>query len=245
MIVIVEERGLVADAYRATFGREGVPVCGFTLKEFTEWISGAPDADFDAIDAFLIGECGDLVQQIQTLSIEIKRRCSAAIIAIKENRSLATTLDLFAQGVDDVVVKPCHAREMLARIEAISRRAKTRTAREADIGDIRTYRDGRDPMIGGELLSLPRRELRILEFLADKSPRRVTKAQIFSAVYGLFDHEIDESVIESHISKLRRRLRERLGYDPIESQRHLGYRLVQRTLAYPCGDQHEVARHEA
>ena len=37
---------------------------------------------------------------------------------------------------------------------------------------------------------------------------------------------IDETVIESHISRLRKRLRERLGRDTIASQRHLGYRLV-------------------
>ena len=77
-------------------------------------------------------------------------------------------------------------------------------------------------------MELPRRELRILEFLARKQSRRVTKAQIFSTVYGLFDEAIDQNVIECHISKLRRRLRKRLGYDPIESQRHLGYRLVGR-----------------
>jgi DNA-binding response OmpR family regulator len=75
-------------------------------------------------------------------------------------------------------------------------------------------------------LSLPRRELRILEFLVTNQARRVTKSQIFNSVYGLFDQEIDENVIESHISKLRRRLRSRLGYDPIDSKRHLGYRLV-------------------
>ncbi len=54
----------------------------------------------------------------------------------------------------------------------------------------------------------------------------MTKPQIYSSVYGLFDQEIDENVIESHISKLRKRLRRRLGYDPIDSKRHLGYRLL-------------------
>jgi DNA-binding response OmpR family regulator len=55
---------------------------------------------------------------------------------------------------------------------------------------------------------------------------RVTKTQIFNSVYGLFSEDIDENVIESHVSKLRKRLRHRLGYDPVDSQRFLGYRLV-------------------
>jgi DNA-binding response OmpR family regulator len=33
-------------------------------------------------------------------------------------------------------------------------------------------------------------------------------------------------VVESHISKLRKRLRHRLGYDPVHSQRYLGYSLA-------------------
>ncbi len=54
----------------------------------------------------------------------------------------------------------------------------------------------------------------------------MTRSQIFSSVYGLFDEDIDESVVESHISKLRKKLRQRLGFDPIESKRYLGYRLA-------------------
>jgi hypothetical protein len=54
---------------------------------------------------------------------------------------------------------------------------------------------------------------------------RVTKTQIFNRVYGIFNDEIHENVIESHISRLRKRLKQRLGHDPIDSQRFLGYRL--------------------
>ena len=45
-------------------------------------------------------------------------------------------------------------------------------------------------------------------------------------MYGLFSEDIDENVVESHISKLRKRLRHRLGYEPIDSKRYLAYRLV-------------------
>ena len=53
----------------------------------------------------------------------------------------------------------------------------------------------------------------------------MTKTQIFNRVYGIFNDEIHENVIESHISRLRKRLKQRLGRDPIDSQRFLGYRL--------------------
>ena len=85
---------------------------------------------------------------------------------------------------------------------------------------------GAIPRSPGSKLHLPRRELRILEYLVSNKGRRVTKTQIFNFVYGLFSDEIDENVIESHISKLRKRLRYKLGHDPIDSQRYLGYRLI-------------------
>ena len=118
---------------------------------------------------------------------------------MNDAKSLEETLDLFAAGVDDVVRKPVH---------------------------VRVFYDGRDPEVAGEVLALPRRERRILEYLVNNKGCRVTKTQIFNYVYGLFSEDIDENVVESHISKLRKRLRHRLGYDPIDSQRFLGYRLV-------------------
>ena len=224
MIVVVDGRDTATEAYRANFSREGVSVCGFSAHDFRGWILAAAEEDIKAIEAVLIGEC----PAASGLAGIIKQRTAAAIIAMKDEKSLASTLDLFAQGVDDVVAEPCHVREILARIEAISRRARLIEANGTSTDDIKTFRDGRDPLIGGTPLELPRRELRILEVLASKRPRRMTRAQIFSTVYGLFDEATDEAAVEGHISKLRRRLRARLGYDPIESQRHLGYRLVDR-----------------
>ncbi|MCX7900271.1 MAG: response regulator transcription factor, partial [Methylocystis sp.] len=138
---------------------------------------------------------------------------------------LELTLGLFSAGVDDVVRKPVHVREILARVHAIRRRAEQRPDC-ASVGGIQVFFNGGDPIVAGEILALPRRERRILEYLVINRGRRLTKAQIFNAVYGLFDEAVEENVIESHISKLRKKLRARLGYDPIDSQRFLGYMLV-------------------
>lgn len=222
MIVVVDDRELVTNAFLSSFGREGVAAVGFGADEFEGWVSCATEDDVRAIDAVLIGE----LEKPASLAYLIKRRSAAAIIAMKEQKTLSSTLELFADGVDDVVGKPCHVREILARIEAISRRTRSEADAGQDACAIRIFRDGREPLVNGEPLLLPRRELRILEFLVASQGRRVTKSQIYSSVYGLFDQEIGENVIESHISKLRKRLREKLGRDPIESKRHLGYRLA-------------------
>lgn len=220
MIVIVDEREAVKEGYASWFDREGVSATGLNASDLDNWIRTASATDMQAVEAFLVGECPGRHLLFRT----IRLRCSAPMIAINDDRSLEETLDLFAAGVDDVVRKPIHVRELLARIRAIQRR----TTSEADcivIGLLQVFTDGRDPEINGETLLLPRRERRILEYLAVNKGCRVTKSQLFNSVYGLFRHEIDENVVESHISKLRKRLRKRLGYDPIDSKRFLGYRL--------------------
>lgn len=222
MIVIVDERETVSGGYASWFDREGVSAAGLRPAEFGQWVETVSQPDILAVEAFLLGDCNERY----TLSRKIKGRSGAAVIALNERRSLDETLELFAAGVDDVVRKPIHVRELLARIEAIRRRAKHDDNDGAEAGDVRVFFDGRDPEVCGEVLPLPRRERRILEYLVMNKGRRVTKSQIFNSVYGLFGESIDENVVESHISKLRKRLRQRIGYDAIDSQRYLGYRLI-------------------
>ena len=164
MIVIVDERQLVKEGYNSLFDREGVASAGFGSSEFGEWMTSAADEDVKSVRAFLIGDCGP----DQMLPRKIRDRTGAPVIALSEQHSLENTLRLFESGVDDVVRKPVHIREILARISAIRRRAKT-TDNHLEIGAMRIFLDGRDPEIDGQPLPLPRRERRILEYLAANS----------------------------------------------------------------------------
>lgn len=218
MIVVVDERELVKDGYTSLFGREGIPSTGFDPREFGEWVNTAADGDIAAVEAFLIGQ-GD---RMFDLPRAIRDRTTAPVIAVSDQHSLETTLALFDSGVDDVVRKPVHPREIMARAAAIRRRLKA-ISNFTDIGPIRIFSDGRDPEINGDVFPLPRRERRILEYLVGNRGRRVSKTQIFNAIYGIFDDEVEENVVESHISKLRKKLRKKLGFDPVDSKRFLGY----------------------
>lgn len=221
MLVIVDEREMVTAGYACRFGNEGVSAARFRTEEFREWVASVSDTDLYAVEAFLLGECRDR----EILPKMIRERSRAPVIAMNEAPSLEQTLDLFAAGVDDVVRKPIHVREILARVGAIRRRLEAQED-HAVIGEMRVYFDGRDPEIKGVIVPLPRRERRILEYLVANRGRRVSKAQIFNSIYGIFDENVEENVVESHISKLRKKLRRHLGRDPISSVRYLGYRLA-------------------
>lgn len=221
MYIVIDDRALVTEGYQSLFTGEGVPAIGFTPSRFQEWVEDTPSDHLKTVEAFLIGECAER----STFPTMIRRRSQAPVIAMNEASSLEKTLELFAAGVDDVVRKPVHVREILARVNAMQRRSEKRRSSddEVAVGEIRVHFDGSDPEVAGELMALPRRERRILEFMMRNRGRWVTKTQVFNAVYGLFDAEVDEAVVESHVSKLRKKLRAKLGYDPIDSKRYLGY----------------------
>ncbi len=220
MYVVVEDREAVANSYIGGLGREGVSSIGFSSDEFQDWLESASEADIAAVDAFLLGE----VDARGRLPRVVRRRSSAPIIAMNALKLLKTTLELFEAGVDDVVHVPVHLREILARTAAIARR-KASDAPIPEETSIQVFFNGRDPEIDGQALTLPRRELRILEYMVSNQGKWVTKTQIFNAVYGIFESAYDESVIESHVSKLRKKLRDRLGFDAIVARRYVGYRL--------------------
>jgi len=221
MYVVIDDRSEVTGGYTATLSGEGIAAVGFRPIEFLEWFRSIAERDVDAIQSYVLGEFEGCLNWPGF----IRNRSSAPIIALSEVRSLERTLELFAAGVDDVVRKPVHVKEIVARTNAVWRRVNRLPVHFAD-SRMRIYFDGRDIEIDGESMPLPRRERRILEFLVKNAHRRVTKTQIFNAVYGIFEDEVDEVVVEGHISKLRRKLRLRLGRDVIDAKRYLGYQFL-------------------
>ncbi|MBZ6079419.1 response regulator transcription factor, partial [Microvirga puerhi] len=217
MYIVVDERQMVTAAYVAGFDREGVSSLGLFAGEFQDWLKAASSADLDAVQGFLLGDFQDRIACAET----IRRHSRAPIIALSEIRSLEQTLELFTARFDDVVRKPVHVREILARSEAIWRRVNAASQTLSAAPErLKVYFDGRDPEIDGTSLPLPRRERHILEYLVRNKGRRLTKAQIFNAIYGIYSNDVEESVIEGHVSKLRKKLRASLGHDPIEAKRY-------------------------
>jgi DNA-binding response OmpR family regulator len=218
MLVILDDRELVRGGVRARFDREGVATLAADLREFESWLGASAGHEVESVEGFLIGEC----MAREQMPRRIRLRSRAPVIAINDTTELQRTLDYFAAGFDDVVRVPLHPREVLARIGAILRRGSNH-AGAVEVANMRIFFDGRDPEVDGEVFALPRRERRILEFLARKRGMRVSKSQIFNAIYGVLEDDVEENVVESHVSKLRKKLKYRLGFDPIDAKRYLGY----------------------
>jgi DNA-binding response OmpR family regulator len=163
MIILVDDRSEVTEAYRTSFSREGISAASFTPTDFNSWFHSTSGPDLAAVEAFILGD----FMQRETMTRAIKTRTEAPAIALNDSTGLESTLKLFAAGVDDVVRKPVHARAISARIGAIRRRAAP-VPKATDLGDLRVFNDGLDPEVGGCTLVLPRRERRIIEQFASE-----------------------------------------------------------------------------
>ncbi len=148
MYIIVDDRNMVAGGYANGFDREGVSSAGIEASEFREWIGKISDSDMNAVEAFVIGDCNER----EALSRLIRERSSAPVLCLNERHSLDDTLCLFAAGADDVLRKPVHVREIVARVGAINRRVFGEKG-NVTVGELRVYFDGREPEVNGDALS--------------------------------------------------------------------------------------------
>src|SRR5262245_42874771 len=128
-------------------------------------------------------------------------------------------------GADDYVVKPFHVEEVMARVDALLRRAGGWAQSELVCGPITLDTRTQEVKVDGRKLDLTSFEYKLLEYLMLHAGEVLSKTQITEALYDE-DFERDSNVIEVFIGRLRRKLDPDNGYKPIETLRGRGYRLA-------------------
>jgi two-component system, OmpR family, response regulator len=126
-------------------------------------------------------------------------------------------------GADDYLVKPFEVAEVIARLNAIGRRAKgTERGDMLRAGDLEivltTFRAWRR----GKPLHLNKKEFALLAELMRNAGRPVTRMMLIEAVWG-YSFEPSTNIIESNMSRLRAKLTVHGDPDPIETERGFGY----------------------
>jgi two-component system response regulator PhoP len=128
-------------------------------------------------------------------------------------------------GADDYVVKPFHSEELLARVDALLRRAGGWAQSSLVCGTITLDTRTQEVQVGGEAVELTGFEYRLLEYLMMHAGEVISKSQITDALYDQ-DFERDSNVIEVFIGRLRKKLDPSGATKPIETLRGRGYRLA-------------------
>ncbi|KQX65573.1 MULTISPECIES: response regulator transcription factor [unclassified Streptomyces] len=123
-----------------------------------------------------------------------------------DERSVVRGLRL---GADDYLVKPVRLAELLARIDAVTRRNAAKSAssvRTARAGDVEVDLDARRVRVAGAEIDLTTKEFDILAVLAGRAGTAVSREQLLDEVWGDARHTVSRS-LDVHLTQLRAKLR--------------------------------------
>ena len=128
-------------------------------------------------------------------------------------------------GADDYLTKPFQVEELLARINALLRRAAGVARPVLRCGPITLDTAARQVSLDGQTLELTGHEYKVLEYLMLNRGKVVSKTELTEHVYDQ-DFDRDSNVIEVFIGRLRRKLDPEERYRPVETLRGRGYRFA-------------------
>ena len=128
-------------------------------------------------------------------------------------------------GGDDYLTKPFAFAELLARVEALTRRGKSEGPQtKLTVADLEMDLLSRGVRRGGQKIDLQPREFRLLEYLMRHAGQVVTRTMLLE---GVWDYHFDPqtNVIDVHVSRLRQKVDKPFPNPLIHTIRNAGYML--------------------
>ena len=201
-ILVIEDNADLAFAVTTALQSEGFDVA--VAGTGPEGVDRARDRDADLIILDLMLPGFDGYRVIRTLRDDGIETPILVLTARGEEADKVRGLRL---GADDYVTKPFGAMELLARVDALLRRARlSAPVRALDhFGEVEVNRAARTVRRRGDPVSLTPKEFDLLVALMDRAGAVVQRGDLLSAVWG-YQQNVSTRTVDIHVSELRAKL---------------------------------------
>jgi DNA-binding response OmpR family regulator len=216
-ILLVEDEAELAAALRAALVRRGFVVDWVTRLDEARDAVRDPGLRAVLLDRRLPdGDGLDLLPAMRALPDP------PPVIVLTARGQTVERVEGLDAGADDYLAKPFELDELLARLRVAMRRRPGAAPEPLLLGALRFDPQHREVRVAEAPLHLPRRELALLELLLRRAGRVVLREAIEAALFG-FDDAPTSNTLDSHVSRLRRRLAEGGAGVAIHPIRGVGY----------------------
>lgn len=217
-ILYVEDEEYLAEAVIHMLKKEKIMVDWTADGDEGLELALKPNYDCIVLDIMLPGISG-----LEILETIRGRRVATPVIMLSALNEVEDKIKGLETGADDYLAKPFKTAELIARINALTRRPPLNQKEILKFGDIEY--DVTNRTLNGE--SLTDKEAEILTMLIKNPNQTVTKEQILVHVWGN-DSEHDENYVEVYMSYLRKKMKQLNLKTQVKTVRGLGYKLVER-----------------
>ncbi|MDZ4753548.1 MAG: response regulator transcription factor [Phycisphaerae bacterium] len=149
-------------------------------------------------------------------------RRSVPVLILSAKDRVEDRVEGLRAGADDYLVKPFDLSELLARVEALTRRAKGVVSGIVRIGDVVFDLAAKRFMTETGEIALPPRDFALLEFLFLNAGKTFSRAEIEEHIYAA-DRQVWSNAVDSAVASVRRKLADAGVGNLIETRRGLGY----------------------
>ncbi len=213
------------DVETATFVERGLTELGHAVTH----VGGGEDAlHMGVTESFDLIVLDRMLPEMEGLDILRRLRAAAVhtpVLVLTAKGGIVDRVDGLDAGADDYLVKPFAMAELVARINALMRRPPiSDIVTRFEVGDIALDILRREVTRAGKVVHLQPREFALLEQLMRNAGKVVTRTMFLEQVWG-FHFDPQTNIVESHLSRMRSKLREGHADDPIETIRGAGYRM--------------------
>lgn len=218
-VLIVEDEPEMVSALKKAFEKEGMIADGVSSLGQAKMVLKSGVHSLILLDRQLPdGDGASLVPLIRKMNADIP------VIFLTGKSEITARIEGLDLGADDYLIKPFSFEELMARIRAIGRRPAKVSIPKVVIANLTFDFSSRDVQVDGIPLTLPRRQLLVLEALCTRARRTVLREWLIERVYG-FNEEVQSNSLDSHVSRLRRSLESAEAQVTIHVIRGVGYLL--------------------